>query len=955
MTKKLTFEVLAIIKEKTTRKVRNDDDDAQKQVEDVLSTTEQNTWNTSLPLKARERSLSVEELLSDFVELRLWFCLKFIAAGAVFLVLPLVFDYVLFAQKVDYAAWQCVDTAAGLCSEVTNGGSLYTRDTFCSLNPIDSLPSQFYSPDLSFGVSQEIESHSRANLSKFFVRDVNFTWPADVNSYFAVRLSLYCDSESSNHMDMIYIGVLIGGVFSGLLIDRLGRKPPLIISSILGYLLVLVLIFVRDYTGLVIIQALHGIVYSMYAISSFIWLSENIPRRYRPLSLILYCSMITFGRFLFAILVTEIANWKDITICIMFICMISSCTIHFLPESIQFLLSHHLDSEARNALFKLSTKWQTYSKVLTLKTQSEKSHRDEDNFGALFTHKKVGYRVLIILYLWGVTTLPLTNRAPSDTLSLPIYYVIRSSVCWVVELAVISLMIVVGYEKLLLSALLFFTAMFTMLSLLFHEVVLNLVVQVLSEASYLILIYLTVEVVPMPQRASVFGLGYSFLGVAALINLHYFSLEGGDLVLRAVISCLLTLGSLLALLLPVFQNKVHPVSFTIGEAKKSTGKRTLVICEKEVFSSTPPSSGLDNNEARKSSTETVLPDESNSDDIPHTNMKYIVYNKADHVDRYIFLDKGNRRLDIQFERTTRMEKFSTKSGKEPTEKRKSGSNSVSSSDECDSVVIVNVYRDDKLEKSFHQKSPSLVIDYDSVTSDINDVYVVEEAALSEMIANDENSPVYTVPIKKRNPQSSASYMEIDPHHKGVGSCDATVGSNSSVLELALGEDFESDGTFEVVTPTSLQALTSSAISTQAVMKGGSDEQTLDFSDCEEEDINPVTGTLRKFNTHMQLERVIVSSDMASKSGEEGEEKWRNVMGEVERMCNGEQNLEYIRYETPVLPSPESVQSRDQDGLIRFTEWEFNVFDESPIHWFPLSSGQNQVQLFGSISSTEYME
>ena len=922
--------MLALIKKKATRKRNN----VHEQAEDVLNSTEMNTI-ASTNLHHTNRALSVEELLSEFVQLKLAFCVKYAAAGFVFLVLPLIFDYVLFAHKIDYTAWKCTDTSSGLCSEATNGGSIYNKDVFCALDPIDNLPNELYVPEIS-------DDQNGTDLSKYFIRDVNFTWTEDVSSYYTIRLSLYCDAETANQMDMIYIGVIISGFLSGLMVDRFGRRPPLIASSILGFILVLGLIFVVDYTGVVIIQFLHGILYSMYAISSFIWLSENIPRRYRTVTLILFSSMITLGRFIFAILVSEISDWKDITVCILVLCMLSSCCVYILPESVQFLLSHHLDSEARQALGSLSTKWQTYSKVLTLKTQSDKSHRDEDNFGALFTHKKVAYRVATVLLLWSISLLPLTNRDPS-TLRLPVYHVMKASISWVVQLAVVGLMMFF-HEKMILSGVLFLNAMFNLMALLFYPVAFNIVVQVLTEVCFLILMFLTVEVVPMPQRGSVFGLGYSFLGAAALINLHFFSFDNEDLVLRIIISVLLTIGAILCFLLPVFQNKIHPVSFTIGEAKKVIGKRTIVISEKELFTSTPSSSDPAMKENVASSSDTVLPADSDSNDTPPRNLKYIVYNKAAHTNRYIFLDKGNRRLDILFEK--KGDSFRQKSGKEPIK------NHSGSSEESDSLVIVNVFRDKKLEKSFHQRSPSIVIDYDSEFSDINDVYVVEEDTIRDLMSADNQSPVYTMPVKRRNPQSSAIYLDMplttEEHDQSSGN--ATVGSNTSVLSLDLGEG-DSDGTFELVTPTTIQEVLLRDMPLQLINQSeelsthGSEEQTMEFSECEESDVSPATQTLRKFNTHMQLETVEVASErVASESASLKDEKWRNMMGALERKCDGDNN-DYIRYETPDIPSPETIKSRDESRVesrvISFTEFEFSMYDESPIHWFPLSSAGNQ--------------
>jgi hypothetical protein len=167
--------------------------------------------------------------------------------------------------------------------------------------------------------------------------------------------------------------------------------------------------------------------------------------------------------------------------------------------------------------------------------------------------------------------------------------------------------------------------------------------------------------------------------------------------------------------------------------------------------------------------------------------------------------------------------------------------------------------------------------------------------------------------------------------------------------LSTEEYLDGDETFEIVERSSqgsladTSPLSSCSITDQisTLRARGSHEQNIAFlsdsgSDSESASNSIKCGTLKKFNTHMNLEKMTVGSDRYSRTSD----RWRNKMGDLEQRFEGE-NIEYIRYITPD-PSPELVAQSSTDRGNRShsnipTELEFNLYSSeefSPM-FFPL--------------------
>lgn len=594
-----TFRIPGLLKDKViSRFLPKDDHDDE--------STKSPSWDEikDIKIETKKRFYTVEELLKEFVVLDPWFCLKTVITSLVFVVIPMVFDFMLFSQQIDYSQWKCVDKSRGNCSFVTKGGTIYNKFTFCSLNPRDSIPHVMF-------VDGALKD--RTLLDRYFIRDVHFVWTLHEETKYPIRWGHYCNAEADTATHYIQMGVLLGGVAAGLVVDKFGRRTVVISSAMFGAFLILIQTLMNGYTGVVFVQVFQGGVYSAYFIASFIWVSENIPRHCRYLVIVFLSATVAMGRLLFAVLVTEVPNWNDISVVIMVLCLvISICTVlvrYVFPESLQFLLSHHLDREADRALSKVSRKWERYSTILEILSTGDQSHRTEDSFKSLFLHNRVRNRVLIVIYLWATSFLALTPRLGSNGLSLEVYYVVRAVICLLLQLTSCLILRRFPAKHVLFGGLLL-SVICNVLSLSYtSNTGLNIAIQGVSESVFIIILFLSHEVIPMPQRASVLGIGFSLLGGQSLVNLRYFNPlgDGGDFPIRIVICVLSFIGSLLSYLLPHID---IDIPFTVIEAKTKTSYKSILISEKEagsspsteeeVFqdSSTPPLPGSSHEERR---------------------------------------------------------------------------------------------------------------------------------------------------------------------------------------------------------------------------------------------------------------------------------------------------------------------------------------------------------------------
>ena len=105
-------------------------------------------------------------------------------------------------------------------------------------------------------------------------------------------------SQNSSIGTGVFIGFLIGSLLSGKLADRLGRRRPLIFTIALLYISALASAFVKDYTSLVAVRAIYGLLVGIQFPICFSYLAEITPKEVRGKYLVLAGGFFTLGELL---------------------------------------------------------------------------------------------------------------------------------------------------------------------------------------------------------------------------------------------------------------------------------------------------------------------------------------------------------------------------------------------------------------------------------------------------------------------------------------------------------------------------------------------------------------------------------------------------------------------------------------------------------------------------------
>ncbi len=93
------------------------------------------------------------------------------------------------------------------------------------------------------------------------------------------------------------LGTLVGDVPSGMMLERFGRKPVMVVGTIALALATLALVFLRHYPALVALRFLAGVGTAMWNISRMAYLTDTVPLRDRGRALSTFGGVSRIGTF----------------------------------------------------------------------------------------------------------------------------------------------------------------------------------------------------------------------------------------------------------------------------------------------------------------------------------------------------------------------------------------------------------------------------------------------------------------------------------------------------------------------------------------------------------------------------------------------------------------------------------------------------------------------------------
>ncbi|KRX07752.1 Major facilitator superfamily domain, general substrate transporter [Pseudocohnilembus persalinus] len=155
----------------------------------------------------------------------------------------------------------------------------------------------------------------------------------------------------------VFSGYFLGSLFSGSIADNIGRKKPIIYSSILVFVFSLISAFSPNFTFFIILRTIFGVLVGFAVPISFTILAENLPLKQRGASLILIGVFYTAGE-LYACMLAALTmdsltsgNWRLMlalnSVPSFFLIL---AAIFFLKESPRFLVIKNKESDGVKVL-----------------------------------------------------------------------------------------------------------------------------------------------------------------------------------------------------------------------------------------------------------------------------------------------------------------------------------------------------------------------------------------------------------------------------------------------------------------------------------------------------------------------------------------------------------------------------------------------------------------------------
>lgn len=427
---------------------------------------------------------------------------------------------------------------------------------------------------------------------------------------------LVCDSSflAKVATTVYFSGVMVGGLVFGVLADKLGRKPVMLITLFIPILIGVGIAFANSYVLFLVLRFLQGAFMQGLQTSTYVLAMELFLPQYRGVAgAVLECYWgVTVV--MLAGVAYLLQSWRYIQLAITLPSLLAIPYIWLIPESPRWLLTRHRFSEAEKWISKMTrhNKLEYPSQVMeSIKLHLDKSEATsvrQYTFMDLVATPKIRKRSLILFYLWFAVAVGYYGLSLSVT-SLPGNKYFNFATSGSVELVAFILVVIIikrfGRRKSLLAffligaiscitagALSFFSKKGSMMS----EVSTGLAIfgKFGMGGVFSLTFLYTSELYPTVIRN--IGMGSCafwarFGGVVAPLVLML-----GDVTHKSisivVFGCIALLGGFITLLLPeTLGQKLHD---TIGDTENFHGyeedqeldaavKQTLAPCDEEVI------------------------------------------------------------------------------------------------------------------------------------------------------------------------------------------------------------------------------------------------------------------------------------------------------------------------------------------------------------------------------------
>ena len=215
---------------------------------------------------------------------------------------------------------------------------------------------------------------------------------------FVTEFDLVCNKTNLAALisSSYYIGGVLGCMVSGVSADTFGRKPILLIASMITTASSIGCSFIRRVWQLVMLNVNRGASTYPTFMCCMLYQSEFVPPTYRPMYLNILLCAFSCSFLLMDLLAYYFKSWRFLSLYVALPCVPIIALLYFLPESPRWLLTHGKKKDAEKLMNRINADSMV---VITLKT-IEQSNEKKCTILDLFRHTKVVRLASLIAFLW---------------------------------------------------------------------------------------------------------------------------------------------------------------------------------------------------------------------------------------------------------------------------------------------------------------------------------------------------------------------------------------------------------------------------------------------------------------------------------------------------------------------------------------------------------------------------
>ncbi|XP_044098725.1 solute carrier family 22 member 1 isoform X1 [Neovison vison] len=230
-------------------------------------------------------------------------------------------------------------------------------------------------------------------------------WVYDTpGSSIVTEFNLVCDDSWKVDLfqSCVNLGFFLGSLGVGYIADRFGRKLCLLATTLVGAVLGVLTAVAPDYTSLLLLRLLQGLVSKGSWTSGYILITEFVGLGHRRMVAILYQTAFTVGLVLLSGLAYVIPHWRWLQLATSLPTFLLLLCYWCVPESPRWLLSQKRNTQVIKIIDHIAQKngKSPLPDLKMLSLEEDVTEKLSPSFADLFSMPHLRKHTLILMYLW---------------------------------------------------------------------------------------------------------------------------------------------------------------------------------------------------------------------------------------------------------------------------------------------------------------------------------------------------------------------------------------------------------------------------------------------------------------------------------------------------------------------------------------------------------------------------